>query len=85
MFGAESGHSDLDRLMDAPECSGIVPVGREGIADFAVWFEFKDTFRGRHYMTLWDASGHWVAGGEAGKSAEIVVAVCHAIAGEPTE
>ena len=34
----------LDRLMDAPECSGIVPVGREAIADFSVWFEFKDTF-----------------------------------------
>ena len=40
----------LDRLMDAPECSGIVPVGREAIADFSVWFEFKDTFRrGTHY------------------------------------
>ena len=36
----------LDRLMDAPECSSIAPVGKEGIADFAVWFEFKDTFRG---------------------------------------
>ena len=76
----------LDRLMDAPECSGIVPVGREAIADFSVWFEFKDTFRrGTHYMTLWDASGHWVAGGEAGGSAEIVTTLCNKIAAEPTE
>ena len=76
----------LDRLMDAPECSGIVPVGREAIADFSVWFEFKDTFRrGTHYMTLWDASGHWVAGGEAGGSAEIVTPLCNKIAAEPTE
>ena len=36
-------------------------------------------------MTLWDASGHRVAGGEAGGSAEIVAAVCDAIAAEPTE
>ena len=56
----------LDRLMDAPECSGIVPVSKAGIADFSVWFEFKKRFRSTHYMTLWDASGHWVAGGEAG-------------------
>ncbi len=76
----------LDRLMDAPECSSIVPVSREGIADFAVWLEFKDTFRGgRHYMTLWDASGHGVAAGEARGSAEIVMAVCNTIAGELTE
>ena len=75
----------LDRLMNAPECSGIVPVGKEAIADFSVWFEFKDTFLGHHYMTLWDASGHWVAGGEAGGSAEIVATVCSTIAGELTE
>ena len=75
----------LDRLLNAPECSGVVPVGKEEIADFSVWFEFKQEFRGGHYMTLWDASGHWVAGGEAGGSAEIVAAVCSAIAAEPTE
>ena len=75
----------LDRLMDAPECSSIAPVGKEGIADFTVWLEFKDTRGGRHYMTLWDAAGHWVAGAEARKSAEIVVALCNTIAAEPTE
>ena len=75
----------LDRLLNAPDCSGVVPVGKEDIADFSVWFEFKQEFRGGHYMTLWDASGHWVAGGEAGGSAEIVAAVCDAIAAEPTE
>ena len=75
----------LDRLLNAPQCSGVVPVGKEDIADFSVWFEFKQEFRGGHYMTLWDASGHWVAGGEAGGSAEIVAAVCDAIAAEPTE
>lgn len=75
----------LDRLMNAPECSGIVPVGKEGIADFSVWFEYKAGFRGGHYMTLWDASGHWVAGGRAGGSDEIVAAVCNTIAAEPTE
>ena len=75
----------LDRLLNAPECSGVVPVGKEEIADFSVWFEFKQEFRGGHYMTLWDASGHWVAGDEAGGSAEIVAAVCSTIAGEPTE
>ena len=42
----------FDRLMDAPECSGILPVGKEEIADFTVWFEFKGTIRGTHYMTL---------------------------------
>ena len=31
--------------MNAPECSGI-GVGKEEIADFSVWFEFKDTFLG---------------------------------------
>ena len=75
----------LDRLMNAPECSGVVPVGKEEIADFSVWFEYRQEFRGGHYMTLWDASGHWVAGGEAGGSAESVAAVCSAIAAEPTE
>ncbi len=78
----------LDRLMTAAECSGIVPVGKEEIADFTVWLEFKTGRgfgRGRHYMTLWDASGHWVAGGEAVGSAEIVTAMCRTIAGEPTE
>ena len=75
----------LDRLMNMPECSGIAPVGKEGIADFSVWFEFKDTFLGQHYMTLWDASGHWVAGAEAGGSEEIVAVVCNTIAGELTE
>ena len=75
----------LDRLMNLPECSGIAPVGKEGIADFSVWFEFKDTFLGQHYMTLWDASGHWVAGAEAGGSEEIVAVVCSTIAGEFTE
>ena len=76
----------IDRLMAAPECSSVVPVGKEGIADFTVWFEFKDTFRGgRHHMTLWDASGHWVAGDYAGKSAEIVATVCNTIARELTE
>jgi hypothetical protein len=75
----------LDRLLNAPECSGVVPVGKEEIADFSVWFEFKQEFRGGHYMTLWDASGHWVAGGEAGGSAEIVAAACNTIAAEPTE
>ena len=70
----------LERLMDAPECSGIVPVSRAGIADFEVWFEFEFEFGARHYMTLWDASGRWVAGDEAGGSEEIVAAVCDTIA-----
>ena len=76
----------IERMMEAPECSTVVPVGKEGIADFTVWFEFKDTFRGgSHHMTLWDASGHWVAGDRAGKSAEIVAVVCNTIAPQPTE
>ncbi len=73
----------LDRLMKAPECSGIVPVGKEGIADFSVWLEYKRGFGGGHFMTLWDASGHWIAGGRAGGSDEIMAAVCNTIATEP--
>lgn len=72
----------LERLMEAPECAGVVPVGREDTADFVVWFEFEHNFVGRHYMTLWDASGRRVAGGEAGGSAEILPAVCDAIAAD---
>ena len=75
----------IDRLMEAPECYNVVPVGKEEIADFSVWFEFKRNFRGTHYMTLWNASGHWVAGDEAGGSAEIMAVVCNTIAGEFTE
>ncbi len=78
-------HEYIDRLMEAPECSSVVPVAKEEIADFSVWFEFRRAFRGRHYMTLWDASGHWVAGGEAGGSAEIVAVLCTTIARELTE
>ena len=76
----------LERLLDAPECAGIVPVGREDTADFVVWFEFElKGIGGNHYMTLWDASGNRVAGDEARRSAEIMTAVCDAITAELTD
>ena len=76
----------LERLLDAPECAGVVPVGREDTADFVVWFEFElKGIVGNHYMTLWDASGNRVAGDEARRSAEIMTAVCDAITAELTD
>ena len=76
----------LEHLLDAPECAGIVPVGREDTADFVVWFEFElKGIAGNHYMTLWDASDNRVAGGEARRSAEIMTAVCDAITAELTD
>ena len=86
--GGPTRYEYLERLLDAPECAGIVPVGREDAADFVVWFEFEEALggiAGNHYMTLWDASGNRVAGGEARRSAEIMTAVCDAITAELTD
>ena len=83
--GGPTRYEYLERLLDAPECAGIVPVGREDAADFVVWFEFEEHFGGiasKHYMTLWDASGNRVAGDKARRSAEIMTAVCDAITAE---
>ena len=84
-FGGPTRYDYLEHLTDAPECSGIVPVSKEDMADFVVWFEFRKHFREYHYMTLWSASGHRVAASKNRGSSNIVTAVCNAIAAQAIE
>jgi hypothetical protein len=51
------------------ECTGLVPIAREALADFTFWFEFEDA----HYVLVWDAEGHLVGSNGAVLRADNIV------------
>ncbi len=58
------------------ECETVVPVAREELADYTVWFEFEE----RHYALVWDSSGHLVGDRDNVRSSgNIVKDVCDII------
>ena len=58
------------------ECDTVVPVAREELADYTVWFEFEE----RHYALVWDGSGRLVGDRDNVRSSgNIVKDVCEII------
>ena len=63
-------------LGDRRECDTVVPVAREELADYTVWFEFEE----RHYALVWDSSGRLVGDRDnVLSSGNIVKDVCEII------
>ena len=63
-------------LGDRGECDTVVPVAREELADYTVWFEFEE----RHYALVWDSSGRLVGDRDNVRSSgNIVKDVCEII------
>ena len=58
------------------ECDTVVPVAREELADYTVWFEFEE----RHYALVWDSTGRLVGDRDNVRSSgNIVKDVCDII------
>ena len=63
-------------LGDRGECDTVVPVAREELADYTVWFEFEE----RHYALVWDSNGRLVGDRDNVRSSgNIVKDVCEII------
>ena len=63
-------------LGDRSECDTVVPVAREELADYTVWFEFEE----RHYALVWDSNGRLVGDRDNVRSSgNIVKDVCEII------
>ena len=63
-------------LGDRGECDTVVPVAREELADYTVWFEFEE----RHYALVWDNSGRLVGDRDNVRSSgNIIKDVCEII------
>ena len=63
-------------LGDRGECDTVVPVAREELADYTVWFEFEE----RHYALVWDGNGRLVGDSDNVRSSgNIVKDVCEIV------
>lgn len=75
----EDGPTRYEYIMnlgDRGECDTVVPVAREELADYTVWFEFEE----RHYALVWDSSGRLVGDRDNVRSSgNIVKDVCEII------
>ena len=75
----EDGPTRYEYIMnlgDRSECDTVVPVAREELADYTVWFEFEE----RHYALVWDGSGRLVGDRDNVRSSgNIVKDVCEII------
>lgn len=69
-------YEHIMNLGDRSECDTVIPVAREELADYTVWFEFEE----RHYALVWDGNGRLVGDRDNVRSSgNIVKDVCEII------